>query len=93
MKMYIIRAVYIFNLHCYIVNILAITYMMNCDLFCTISPDLFYPESGVTIYQSVFFSKEKVSNFRKILRKGKMRSIRIFVHITKAIKLEGNIIE
>lgn len=44
---------------------------MNCNLFCTISPDLFYPESGVTIYQSVFFSKEKVSNVSKIFKKRK----------------------
>lgn len=91
--MYIIRVVYIFNFYCYIVNILVIIYMMNCDLFCIISFDFFYLESGVIIYQSVFFFKEKVSNFRKILRKGKMRSIRIFVYIIKVIKLEGNIIE
>lgn len=49
-----------------------LTIIMNCDLFCTISPDLFYPESGVTIYQSVFFSKEKVRIVRKFIRKGKI---------------------
>lgn len=89
--MYIIYVVYIFNFYCQIVNILNI--IMICDLFCIISFDFFYLESGVIIYQSVFFFKEKVSNFRKILRKGKMRSIRIFVYIIKVIKLEGNIIE
>lgn len=30
-----------------------------------IDPDLFYPESGVTIYQSVFFSKEKAQFHRQ----------------------------
>lgn len=49
----------------------SLTIIMNCDLFCTISPDLFYPESGVTIYQSVFFSKEKVRIVRKFINKGK----------------------
>lgn len=89
--MYIIYIVYIFNFYCQIVNILNI--IMICDLFCINSFDFFYLESGVIIYQSVFFFKEKVSNFRKILRKGKMRSMRIFVYIIKVIELEGNIIE